>query len=389
MRILFHDGGLMANKSDLTRDGWMLTGPLKNKGYDWWWHSFTGVNEKTKERKTFYVEFFTCNPGLSKEEAVIVWNDPVKQQKGIKPSYLMVNVGYWGKEHAQIHRFFPFKEVSIKKDAPFSIEAKDCSLSETYTKGSVSVTKEDIQQHPEWMCDAGEMEWNLKIDKKIAFHVGYGASKLFRVLNSFEMFWHAEGMKTEYSGEVVLNGEKYIVDPNNSNGYADKNWGGDFTSPWVWLSSNDLTSEKTGEKLENSVFDIGGGCPKIYRFALKKKLLGELYYEGKDYEFNFSKFWTGSKTTFECQETDQEIVWNIKQTTFFTELDTEVTCKKEEMLLINYESPDGHKRHTRLWNGGTGVGTLKLYRKGLFGKKTLIDTIHAKGIGCEFGEYPK
>lgn len=24
------------------------------------------------------------------------------------------------------------------------------------------------------------------------------------------------------------------------------------------------------------------------------------------------------------------------------------------MILINYESPNGHKRHTRLWNGGTG-----------------------------------
>ena len=52
------------------------------------------------------------------------------------------------------------------------------------------------------------------------------------------------------------------------------------------------------------------------------------------------------------------------------------------MLLINYESPDGKKRHNRLWNGGNGVGTIYLYK----GKK-LIDEIWAENIGCEYGEY--
>ena len=45
--------------------------------------------------------------------------------------------------------------------------------------------------------------------------------------------------------------------------YHEKNWGKDFTSPWVWISSCNLTSELTGKKLENSVFDIGGGSFQI------------------------------------------------------------------------------------------------------------------------------
>ena len=58
------------------------------------------------------------------------------------------------------------------------------------------------------------------------------------------------------------------------------------------------------------------------------------------------------------------------------------------MLLINYESPDGAKRHNRLWNGGTGSGTVKLWKKhGPFAKPTLLDEIEAKHIGCEWGEY--
>ena len=45
------------NGNDISRDQWMLKGPLATKGYDWWWHSFTGEKEDTGERKPFYVEF--------------------------------------------------------------------------------------------------------------------------------------------------------------------------------------------------------------------------------------------------------------------------------------------------------------------------------------------
>lgn len=41
------------NKSDLKRDRFMLTGALGKKGYDWWWHNFTGYHRKTGEAKAF------------------------------------------------------------------------------------------------------------------------------------------------------------------------------------------------------------------------------------------------------------------------------------------------------------------------------------------------
>ena len=175
-------------------------------------------------------------------------------------------------------------------------------------RGHVKVEK--AETHPEWMCQNGEMSWNLKIDKKVAFNVGYGAGKLFRKIQLFEMFWHAEGMKTAYSGEDIWNGEKYMVSPETCYGYSDKSWGKDFTSPWVWLSSNNLTSKITGKKLTDS------------------------------------------------------------------------TCEKKDMLLVNYEAPNGKKLHNRLWNGGNGKGIVKLYR----GKK-LIDEVICENVGCEYGEY--
>lgn len=376
----------MANISNIDRNQWMLQGPLAKRGYDWWWHSLTAENANTGEKKAFFIEFFSCNPAYARQEPEIVWNNPAKRKRGARPSYVMVNVGFWGNPKAQLHRFFAWKDVKMVIDAPYYIEVDDCNCSETHTEGSVSVSKYDASIHPEWMSDYGSMSWNLDIEKKIAFNVGYGASSFFRKLNAFEMFWHAEGMKTLYSGEIVVNGEQYIVRPETCNGYADKNWGGDFTSPWVWLSSNNLTSAITGKKLENSVFNIGGGRPKVFGMALEKKLLGEFYYEGTDYEFNFSKFWTGSRTEFRCEEFGSEIFWYINQTTKKARLETIITCQKEDMLLINYESPDGYKRHDRLWNGGTGSGTLKLYRIDKDGE-TLIDEVIAEGVGCEYGEY--
>ena len=365
----------------------MLTGPLAKRGYDWWWHSFTAVDEASGEEKAFYVEFFVCNPALAQDLPVIVWNDPKAQQSGVRPSYLMVNAGFWGEEHGQLHRFFPWKDVNVKTGWPYEISAANCLCSETHTAGSISVSAEEAADHPEWMTDAGEISWDFTIDKRVAYHVGYGASAFFRKLNAFEMFWHAEGMKTFYKGSISLNGKKYVITPENCYGYADKNWGGDFTSPWVWLSSNNLTSKISGKKLNDSVFDIGGGRPKVFGLALNRKLLGAFWYEGKNYEFNFSKFWTFSRTQFDCKETEEEICWHVVQTTLGAKLETEIKCRKSEMLNIKYEAPDGTKRHNRLWNGGTGFGTLKLYKRSVFGKETLIDEIEARNIGCEYGEY--
>lgn len=375
----------MFNKHDLTRNECMLTGSFATCGYDWWWHSFTAVNELTGEEKPFFIEYFLCNPALAEDEPVLGQLPANKAQKK-KPSYLMVKAGCWGKNHKQLHRFFAWKDVEMQKMAPYHVKAGDCYASDTELRGSIKVLPETCEQHPEYMCDAGNMRWELKVDKKIAFNVGYGAGRLFRAIKAFEMYWHAEGMKTLYSGTITLDGERYLVRPETSYGYADKNWGRSFTSPWVWLSSNHMVSNLTGKQLKNSVFDIGGGRPKVFFVPLNRKLLSAFWYEGKEYEFNFSKFWMGTRTRFSCHETKEEIIWRVVQENHKAIMKTEVHCLKEEMLLVNYEAPDGSKRHNRLWNGGNGTGRILLYEK-VNGEKRLVDDINVSHIGCEYGEY--
>ena len=370
------------NTHDITRDACMLNGRFYRKGYDWWWHSFTGYNVNTGKARQFFIEFFVCNPAKGGDEPVF-GQLPENRKKGIRPSYLMVKAGAWGKGAAQLHRFFGWNEISAG-GVPFSIQAYDCFLDENRTCGRVEVSEQEAKDHPEYMSDAGVMEWDLSINKKTAFNVGYGAGKVMRFLKAFQMFWHAEGMKTAFSGEVVFNGEKYRVSPEDCYGYADKNWGSDFTSPWLWLSSNDLTSTITGKKLKNSAFDIGGGCPKIGPFALDRKLLSAFWYEGTPYEFNFSKFWTVTRTKFFCRETEDRVFWHVEQKNWLDRVVVDIVCDKKDMLLVNYEAPDGRKRHNRLWNGGNGRGIVKLYHHGI-----LIDRIRCEKTGCEYGEYDR
>ena len=371
----------MFNTHDISRDACQLFGEQAKCGYDWWWHSFTARHAETGRERAFFLEFFLCNPAHGGEEPIF-GQQPENKAKGIVPSYLMVKAGSWGEGAAQLHRFFGWKKIEVDWGVPFSIRAEDCFLTETASRGRVSVSEADALAHPEWMCSAGEMAWDLRIDKLIAFNVGYGASGPMRDMQAFEMFWHAEGMKTAFSGEIWWNGERYLAEPETCFGYADKNWGRDFTSPWVWISSCDLRSELSGKPLRNSVFDIGGGRPKVGPVELPRKLLSAFWYEGTPYEFNFSKPWTHTRTDFDCRETETQVLWHVEQTNRHDRMVTDLCCEKADMLLVNYEAPNGEKKHTRLWNGGNGRGTLELYHNG-----ELVDRIHVEHAGCEYGEY--
>ena len=151
----------MFDHHDITRDAFMLKGFLSHCGYDWWWHSFTGQDEKTGEDKAFFIEVFTCNPALGGDMPVF-GQLPANKRAGKRPSYVMVKAGTWGEDHMQLHRFFGWKRVKIHQEAPYRIKAGDCMASEKTLKGSIKISPEEAGSHPEWMCDAGEMSWELE-----------------------------------------------------------------------------------------------------------------------------------------------------------------------------------------------------------------------------------
>lgn len=367
----------MPKVSDVSRNRCMLTGALARQGYDWWWHNFTGRHEKTGAEKAFFIEYFLCNPALGEAE-------PRFGGPGERPSYGMIKAGCWGTDARQIHTFHGWRDIEVG-DAALSVRMAQNHLSETEMTGAINVTAEDADAHPEWASDAGRLRWSLRIDKRIGYSVGWGASAPVRALNLFEMYWHAQGIKTAYDGWVELDGERYLVTPETCFGYADKNWGSDFTAPWIWIGSSDLTSRTTGKRLERSALEIGGGRPKLAGIALPGQALVYLVHEGEAYEFNFSKPWLRSRVRFDFAEGEVEHSWTVVAETPRHRLEVDLTCRRDEMLLMRYQSPDGARRHQRLWNGGTGRGEARLIDKGA--PERVLEVMAIGHAGCEWGTY--
>jgi tocopherol cyclase len=80
------------NTPDDARNQCMLTGPLRRRGYDWWWHSFTVRDAQTGEERPFFVEYFLVNPALGGAEPVL-GQLPANKAAGRRPSYVMVKAG--------------------------------------------------------------------------------------------------------------------------------------------------------------------------------------------------------------------------------------------------------------------------------------------------------
>lgn len=85
------------NKQDSSRNMYMLKkNPLASKGYDWWWHSFTGKHQETGEEKAFLLNTSLLIPPLEETSPFFgQLRDTVN-----KPSYVMVKAGYWGGRQA-------------------------------------------------------------------------------------------------------------------------------------------------------------------------------------------------------------------------------------------------------------------------------------------------
>ena len=367
------------------RNGYMLSGKRARRGYDWWWHSFVAEHEKTGDVKPFFIEYYVINPSLDRGE-IVPGQLAANKDAGRKPCYAMIKAGAWGAEkRLQLHNFYPISDFSASREG-MDVRIGEHTADETSLVGSVTLSPEEAAAHPEYMSDAGKMSWDLKAEKILSYSVGWGTSPFFRKLDAFNMYWHAQGMRTRYSGTVTLNGETYLVKPETSYGYQDKNWGRDYTSPWVWLNCNNLTSRKTGEKLDRSGFDVGGAQPVAFGISLPRRLLIALHYEGKFYEWNFSKFWKGSKQVFDCPVLEDRVEWNIDAWDRKTKVEIRFRCPRETMLNVNYENPDGQKRHNELWNGGYASGTIAVFEK-KGGNWVEIDTLDGEMGGCEYGEY--
>lgn len=345
---------------------------LRKKGFMLWRHHFNGINAKTGITKAFFVEFYLINPSISPTEPVFgqLYEQKIKKHH---PSYIMIKAGSWGENGRQIHEFYPTRDLQIDRKK-FNVKINSTHMTETNIVGSVSKSKLEVIHHPEYMSDYGSMTWNLSIEKNYP----YSPTKYSN--------WHVQGIQARYAGIVMLDDIEYIVMPEKSFGYADKLWGRDFVNPLVCLSSSNLISDITRRPLNNCCFIIGSGTLHASNSQHMPSFLTVFHYEGIKYEFSPTFFSKKNRVKVNFIEGDDKLHWLVTAENKDFLFDVDVFCAKNETLLMNYESPSGHKYHESLWTGGTGNGHIKLFKKG---KKQLelLESARIENGGCQYGEF--
>lgn len=367
------------NLSDLTRNSYMLRGSLAKKGYMRWWHSFSGVQPDTGETRTFFIEIFIMNPGLGGSMPVL-GQHPYYKRRGIKPSYIMLNAGVFpdenGNEGRQFHAFYPISALrATASPLTMQIEGNEsgaCLYSEDKLSGFIDVTRGEARRRS-LMTDAGCMKWEVEVRKAVSCHTGFLGGKLVQALRALDSYWHGEGIRSFFSGNVTLDGVSYEIIPDLSYGYADKHWGRSFNRPWLQFTCGKLGSQRTDGELRHSVLALNGFYPRFLMFPLKHRLMLQLTYRGEDFDFNRCKW--------EAKETGRRFIWRILAKNKTAVIKISGSCKKEEMMHLRYEDPDGRKSKLPLWAGSLGVGTVQIYRK-IPGGRELLDTLTLENALC-------
>ena len=340
--------GINFNKHDTDRDSFMLRGALAKQGFDVWRHCIHGVSETTGKERTFILDFGGINPQLREEE-------PVFAKDGTRPSYFAVMACICGEEGSVLTRYFPWDRVSTDTALDVLVSASDCFLSETRTMGRIEVSAEDVEKNPTVHPEAGKLIWDLKIKKPIALNLGYSTSEIM------DAYWHTEGLISEYDGVIEWNGEKYLVKPETSYGYADKVWGKNAGPRWEYISCCDLTSKKNG-KLKNSAFSFGIGTQiNVGPINTKEALAGGIYLDGETYEYNFSKMWMLTRSHTAEKRNGKKCVFAIAEETPLSRMKLKVTCDRNQMRELRMETTAGDLR--RMLVGGDGQAELIIERK--------------------------
>ena len=353
-------------RHNLYRNMYKLKGDLAFKGYDSWFHFFSGASAKTGEIKNFSVEYTIINPQLGRE-----YPEEGDLEEGIRPSYFKVAVTSFGKNPARAERLIAISDMNISENM-LKISAEDCFISENNIWGRIGYGLKIYEE------DDHKADWSLKINKTVPYGTGNKAGLYARSLDIHDNYWHAEGLMTLYSGYMIFDDEEYVVIPGTSNGYADKVWGSKMPATVVQLSSSDCTSQLTGRKLLDTAIAARG-------LDGRGKLSLCIYHKGKVYEFikeNKSLLTIGK---FRWHETRDKIYWRAKLLNKKYAAEIIIACPKKKMVCYEVASPSGEKNHNKFMQGGDAIGHVTLLERSMKEYK-MIDKFNIKNGSCMISE---
>ena len=353
---------------------------------------FNGTENTTGLERKFFIELEALNPLLSPSEAVLGFKARAKiaeedlqnvlagtsaaysleSESIVTPSYVAVRAGIFGEGAKQVCAYFSYNEVK-ESSRTFEAEAGACHFSEQKLSGRLECSSSYLNTHPELLCSAGFITWDLQYELRSDFTDGFqGAGGV----------WFATGARTVFAGSVTVDGREYNVSPQKSLGYIDRSWGKAMQDDWIHLSSSNLTSLITGKTLQESCCVLQG----VYGGRIS--LL--LNFENERFTFTADSAKRAYSSTWECtqmpaDEDDEKLHWSVSLEDKKYVIDVDVYCPASELFVRMLELPEGGRTVLNLLCGGSGTGEIRLYKKV---KKNIeiIEHAHIANALCEFGK---
>ena len=370
-----------------------FTGTRRKFGINYWRFFFNGINSISGSEQMFFIELEMINPWTSPSEAILSFKPRITisaedlqyalagtqaahnlETEDIRvPSYCAIRVGKIGGDSKQLCSYFPVKEMTFHSK-PFEIQIGNKFFSEERISGFLNLPKEEVSEHPEYLCESGNVTWELNYEISKEYKDGFKDS---------DMRWFPFGLKTVFSGKIDFDGVSYLVDPRKCCGYIERFWGKTMPEPWFHVSAENLTSDITGKTLFNSAFSIQGVFNDKVSFIGKiEDIEIELCADGKGK--NYSAVWDCIQMP-EAEDVDENLLhWSVSLHNKIWVIDIDVYCKIRDLFNRSIELPDNSRRIMNLLEGTTGTGELKLYKR--IGN-TLEQIEHANlvKVVCEFG----
>lgn len=371
---------------------YQLSGSLKKSGLNSWRFVFNGIDKLTAMERKFFIELSMLNPALSSDEVVLGFKPRInilpedlqnvlagtasakniQSESYVVPSYVVVRAGILGSGAKQVCTYVPFDKVSVSSKS-FYVHSDNFSFNDEKLSGHIEHSPGDIQEHPEYLCDSGNFNWDLRYEIKSDSSEGYDGKNCF---------WAPTGLLAVFSGNFTVDGKVYDVIPKKSFGYIDRFYGKNVVFPWIHISSSALTSVISGKTLLNSAFAVQG--------IFDERLSAVINIEGKSVIFDASKGKHSfvSKWNFsQVPENDSEetLHWSLSFHNKSYVVDIDIFCPSAQMYVKSVEIPEGNRKLLKMLCGGTGNGEIKVFKKI---KKNLELIEHNRVVHalCEYGQ---
>jgi len=369
----------------------LLSNSLKKTGLITWRYVFTGTERETAVEKSFFLEFAMVNPSEAADELTLgfkarqIFNEEdlqyalagtdsaknIQTEEILKPSFVTVRFGEMGSTARHSALYFCSNQIEINQKN-FEIKAGNCTFTENSITGFISVEKDDLDKHPEYLCNPGYVKYNFDFEMTSPCESGYDGK---------EFFWCPVGLKTNFSGTMNYNGYDYIVNPKTSFGYIEKFYGREYVSPWFHLSGCSIQSIISGHTLFDSGFAVHGS------FNDKISFIADI--EGTRLEFiadkdKFNCIWECVQAPKTADNENELLHWNVSIDEKCWVIDVDIYCKVSDLSNRKMEMTGGKRMLLSVIETCAGYGEIKVFKKT---KKSLeqIEYLRVTKAFCQYG----